>query len=304
MSTPAARYAEAANYRLDAGGRDTGERPGAIVLLHGLGGDLAQLWDVTGPQVGGRPVAKLAPDARLHGETELADTEELTFPLLADDVLGLVDRLGLGPRLVLVGVSMGAATALRFALGSPGRVRALVLVRPAWTSAPEAANLAIFGEIAALLRDVGPQEGAARFAASPGYQDIAAISPSAAASLLEQFTKRSALERVRRLEDLPRSVPYADPAELGAITAPTLVIGAPTDPVHPLAIAEELAGLITGATLSVLTARDLAPEQNRADLEAAVEGFLTQVHLDATGELGDEEGPFDAAEPQPPGRRP
>jgi hypothetical protein len=38
-------------------------------------------------------------------------------------------------------------------------------------------------------------------------------------------------------------------------------------------MAEELARLVPGSKLTVITSRDLSPERNRADLEAAVEGF-------------------------------
>jgi pimeloyl-ACP methyl ester carboxylesterase len=271
-------YADAAHYRLaPAGCREV------VVLLHGLGGDLDQLWDVTDANVGGRPVAKLAPDARAHGRTELGgdgeageagEAGELTFALLARDVLGLVDRLGLGPQMVLVGVSMGAATALALALGAPERVHGLVLARPAWRHEPLPPNLAVFAEIAALLRSAGPGEGRSLFSEAPSYRQIRDLSPSVAASLLDQFDKPFALSRVRRLEELPRSVPYRDPAALRAVAAPALVVGAPRDPVHPLAFAEELAGLLPEGRLAVITARDVSPERNRADLASTVDAFL------------------------------
>ncbi len=211
MSEGAVAYAAVANYRLQT-------RPGcrgAIVLLHGLGGDLEQLWGVTGAEVGGRPAAVLAADARGHGRTQLGDLGPLDFGVLAEDVLSLVDGLGLGPRLVLVGVSMGAATALAVALSSPERVHGLVLVRPAWLHEPRPENLAPLAEVAALLRRWGPVEGAAAFRASPTYRECQAVSPRAAASLVDQFGKPDALARVRRLEDLPGAVPYPHPERPG-----------------------------------------------------------------------------------------
>jgi hypothetical protein len=56
-----------------------------------------------------------------------------------------------------------------------------------------------------------------------------------------------------------------------------LVIGAPSDPVHPIGYAEELASLIPGSRLALLTSRDLSPERNRADLESNVTGFLADL---------------------------
>ena len=149
MSVASGTYADQAHYRLEAGPA----APGTIVLLHGLGGDLEQLWGVTGAEVGGRPAAILAPDARGHGQTHLPELGPLDFGVLAADVLSLVDRLHLGRELVLVGVSMGAATALAVALSQAAQVQGLVLVRPAWLHEPWPQNLAPFAEIAALLRD-------------------------------------------------------------------------------------------------------------------------------------------------------
>ncbi len=270
MNPPRGSYAAMANYRLQA---EAGCR-GAIVLLHGLGGDLGQLWGVTGPEVGGRPAAILAPDARAHGETQFLGEGPLDFDVLGLDLMTLVDRLRVGPRLVLVGVSMGAATALAVALKCPQRVHGLVLVRPAWLHEPWPENLAAFGEIAALLSEQGPAGGRARFEASPLYREVRAVSPSTASSLLAQFDKPYARARVRRLEDLPGAVPYQHPNDLRAVRAPTLVVGAPGDPVHPVRFAQEMAGLIPGSRLTLITPRDLSPERNLADLKTAVGGFV------------------------------
>ena len=270
MSVVAGSYAAQAHYRLEAGP----PCPGAIVLLHGLGGDLEQLWGITGAEVGGRPAAMLAPDARGHGHTQLPELGPLHFGVLAQDLLSLVDHLHLGQKLVLVGVSMGAATALAVALSRPERVHGLVLVRPAWLNEPRPKNLAPFAEVAALMREHGPGAGRALFEASTTYHDYKALSPSTGASLLDQFAKPFAFSRVRRLEELPGAVPYEHPGALQAVLAPTLVIGAPDDPLHPVEFAQELAGLLPWARLALITPRDLSPERNLADLRAAAGGFI------------------------------
>jgi pimeloyl-ACP methyl ester carboxylesterase len=262
-------YAAAAHFRLDAYGNSRS----AVVLMHGLGGELNQLWGLASGNVGGHGAAVLAPDARAHGLTELPELGPLDFDVLADDMLRLVDHLKIGSKLVLVGLSMGAATALTAALREPQRVHGLVLVRPAWLHEPLPENLAALGEIAKLLRSVGPDKGRSIFEESEIYRSTRAISASGATSLLGQFDAPAAVERVRRLEDIPRSAPYHHPSDLEAITWPTLVIGAAHDPSPPLWMAEELARLVPGSKLTVITSRDLSPERNRADLEAAVEGF-------------------------------
>jgi pimeloyl-ACP methyl ester carboxylesterase len=264
-----ASYPGSAHYRLERR-----EGPLAVVLLHGLGGDLDHLWGLTGGAIGGRPASLLAADARAHGQTSLLGPHPLTFELLAEDVLGLVDELGIGPRLVLVGVSMGAATALALALAAPERVHGLVLLRPAWEHEPLPPNLAPMAEIASLLRRAGAQEGRSLFGSSETYARVAAISPSTADSLLSQFDKTAAVARVRRLEDLPRSVPYAAPAALRTVTAPTLVVGTPGDPLHPLDMAERLHQLLPAAQLRVVTSRDVSAERYEAGTKASVNDFL------------------------------
>jgi pimeloyl-ACP methyl ester carboxylesterase len=269
----AGSYASTANYRLEL----NGSHDGAVVFLHGLGGELSQLWGLAPGEVGGRPAPVLAPDAREHGSTFTAGTGPLSFDAMAQDVASLADNLQLGPKLVLVGVSMGAATALAVAIKDPGRVHALVIVRPAWLNQPLPDNLRAFPEVAKLLRTVGPERGRVIFQESARYREIEAISPSGAGSLLGQFDQPKAVARARRLEEMPSSVPYQDVRSIRSLSVPVLVIGAPSDPVHPIGYAEELASLIPVSRLTVLTSRDLSPERNRADLEAGVTRFLADL---------------------------
>ncbi|HXR22884.1 MAG TPA: alpha/beta hydrolase [Acidimicrobiales bacterium] len=269
----AGSYASTANYRLEL----NGSHEGAVVLLHGLGGELSQLWGLTPGEVGGRPAPILAADAREHGSTFTADMGPLSFDAMAQDATSLADSLQLGPKLVLVGVSMGAATAMAVAIRDPGRVHALVIVRPAWLNQPLPNNLRAFPEVAKLLRGVGAERGRAIFQESALYREIEAISPSGAASLLGQFDQPGAVARARRLEEMPSSVPYQGPEPIQSLSVPVLVIGAPSDPVHPIGYAEELASLIPGSRLAVLASRDLSPERNRADLETAVTRFLADL---------------------------
>jgi len=64
-------------------------------------------------------------DKRGHGETEVAPGP-YTFELLADDVLALLDALGI-TRTHFVGLSMGGMTGMTLALRRPAVLRSLVL---------------------------------------------------------------------------------------------------------------------------------------------------------------------------------
>ena len=74
----------------------------------------------------------IAYDARGHGHSGPAsDPSGYTYELLADDLGAVLDELEV-EQAVLAGASMGAQTALRFALDHPERVRALGLITPAF----------------------------------------------------------------------------------------------------------------------------------------------------------------------------
>jgi len=248
-----------------------------VVLLHGLGGDLTQPRDCTGAVIDGRPASRLAADARLHGLTHLSDPDPITFDLLAADIGALTDAVGLPAERVWVGVSMGAATALRVALRGQSQLRGLVLIRPAWLNQPHPPNLAAFPLIADLLNTHGARAGKTVLAEHHLWRSIRDESVSMAASLLEQFDKPWALSRARRLQEIPADVPFTDPAELQAITAPTLVIGAPGDPVHPLAIARQWADWIPTARYAQITARDEDAQRHQIDLRRTVDCFLASL---------------------------
>lgn len=97
--------------------RGTGEQ--TVLLLHG-GGLNHRMWE---PQLSAVPNARvIAPDARAHGQSSTP-----TNPYrLVDDVLALLDHLDV-QRTVVVGVSMGAGTAIDLAIDFPDRVSGLVV---------------------------------------------------------------------------------------------------------------------------------------------------------------------------------
>ncbi len=101
-----------------------GEQPRAV-FLHGFAGDLFTwdaLWRELGPDL-----PALRYDLRGFGRS--VDAHERPFRH-ADDLLLILDTVGLATA-DLVGVSMGGAVALNFALEHPQRVRRLVLISPA-----------------------------------------------------------------------------------------------------------------------------------------------------------------------------
>src|ERR1017187_383205 len=145
-----------------------------FVFQHGLGGDLSQPCGVYRPAAGVRLVSF---DMRGHGETRpLGDVAKLTIASLADDLVALLDHLGIG-RAVAGGISLGSAVAVNTALRYPERVLGLVLSRPAWIDRPLPANVHLFTTIAGLLQSVGPKEGLERFRQTAEFQAMEGQSP-------------------------------------------------------------------------------------------------------------------------------
>jgi len=104
------------------GVEDRTKRP--LVLLHGgvLTMDLT-FAAVLPTLAGSRPV--VAPELQGHGHTADID-REISVPLLASDVVALLDELNI-PRADLFGFSLGGLTALEVAARHPERVGRLVL---------------------------------------------------------------------------------------------------------------------------------------------------------------------------------
>lgn len=99
-----------------------------VVLLHGLNGILE---DFTGPVVErlSERYEVLLPDRPGYGYTKRPDRSLSTLGGQTRWLEALLSRQG-ADHVVLVGHSMGAALATRFALDHPDRVRGLVLVSP------------------------------------------------------------------------------------------------------------------------------------------------------------------------------
>src|SRR4029079_11363388 len=121
---------------------------------HGLGGDAASVSDLIGVLPG---IRLLALDCRGHGLTRpLGDIEKISFDSFADDLIALMDHLGISMA-VIGGSSMGAGVALNCALRYSNRVAGLILQRPAWLDTPRMQNVAAFALIAELLKERGPK---------------------------------------------------------------------------------------------------------------------------------------------------
>ena len=250
--------------------RTTGEGI-PFVYQHGLGADLNQPFKLFDPPEGFRV---LGFDCRMHGQTTMpAETNDISLASFADDMLGLLDFLGI-ERAVVGGISMGAAVALNFALRFPERTSALVLHRPAWLDGPNLKNAEIFEFVAKLIREYEPEQAVEQLRRSQLFADIRAESVDCADSLLLQCAAPHARERIPRLAQIPLDAPNHARAQWRDIKVPVLVLANRQDPIHPFEFGEVLAREIPQAEFHELTPKSVSVERYAADVRRFLSEFL------------------------------
>lgn len=223
---------------------DAGDGP-PIVLLHGL--TATNRYVVMGSRSLERSGHRvLAYDARGHGASAPGDVYD--YPALAADLGALLDARGI-ERAVLAGASMGAHTAIRFALDHPERVAGLGIITPAHH--PDSiTDLERWDRLADGLR-TGGVDG---FVAAYRLDEMAPQWRETMEGVLRQ--RLGAHEHPEAVADALQQVPRSDPfalEELPALACPVLVVADRdvADPGHPLWVGEAYAGLIPGAALVV-----------------------------------------------------
>jgi pimeloyl-ACP methyl ester carboxylesterase len=254
-----------------------------FVFQHGIGGDISQPRKVLDPPHGVRLISF---DARAHGSTIWSgDAAELSFETLGDDLIGLLNYLGVA-RAVVGGISMGAGVALNAAMRYPERVAGLVLARPAWLDRPmPRRTLRLFDLLAGLLRElafsIATDEGLdwawQKLERDAAFAAIARRCTDTAWSLRNQLTAERAVDGVARLERFPRDRPVADLRQLAALRVPTLVLAHQQDPIHPFAYGLRLAQAIPGARVVEVTSRSVSRERHATEMRRGITAFVRRL---------------------------
>ncbi|HEY8808886.1 MAG TPA: alpha/beta fold hydrolase [Solirubrobacterales bacterium] len=222
-----------------------------IVLCHGI--TATRRYVVHGSRALERAgYAVTSYDARGHGESDPApDGQGYGYSELVGD-LGAVVATAVGDAsYVLAGHSMGAHTAVAYALRHPERLSGLVVVGPTYTGEISAESLAYWDGLAAALEG-GGVDGFVDYVdrnqgADPAWRD----------SVL-RFTRERMLRQrhpealVEALRQVPRSRPFGEMAELESLQVPALVVAShdAADPGHPRRVAEAYAERLPQARLT------------------------------------------------------
>ena len=251
-----------------------------LLLSNSLGTDCA-FWDPVMPRLA-EYFNVIRMDTRGHGASD-APAGEYTMAMLADDALAVADAAGL-EQFAFAGVSMGGGIGMHLAIHHPARISRLLLSNTA-ASFPAA----VFDQRIATVRQGG----------------MAAVVD---AVLQRFFTDHFRARNPPELASVRRTLLRLDPvgyigccaavrdanfeADLGSITAPTLVLIGEHDQSTPPDRGRAIAAAIKGAALAMLPVAHLThPEQPAAFIDLAVPFLLGQA-------LPNRNGPLDAPSPR------
>jgi pimeloyl-ACP methyl ester carboxylesterase len=230
-------------------GEAAGEGP-PILLCHGITATRRYvLHGSRSLERGGHRV--LAYDARGHGESDPAPAGEgYGYPYLVGDLERVVEaEVGEG-RFFLAGHSMGAHTAVAYALAHAERLAGLIVVGPVYRGEISAAALGYWDGLADALERGGVDGFVGYIAERQG------IEPAWRESVLRFTRERMLLHRdlcavAAALRETPRSRPFESLDDLSVLEVPSLVVAShdAADPGHPFAVAEAYARALPNARL-------------------------------------------------------
>src|SRR3989440_9636140 len=239
-----------------------------IVLIHEMGGTM-ESWGLIAPLLSAKWWV-VRYDTRGAGFSEKI-RGGVTIDTMTDDLIALLDELGIKEKVALAGTAVGGAIALHTAFRFPERVSAAIVTSPA-TSIPPANRAATLERVERFERE-GVRVVFDGTAAN-GYPeelrgDTAKFANWRARWLANDPSSFAAVYRM--LADMDLS------PELAAIRCPVLVIGGEFDRGRPPAVVEPIAKAIPGAKFKVLPTGHYAGWQTPELIATEVGNFLNSV---------------------------
>ena len=250
---------------------DAGGTGFPVMFQHGLCGDAQQTAEVFPDD---RRFRRITLECPGHGGSEAGDTTAFSIARFADDVAALIDAERLAP-LVIGGISMGAAIALRLAARRKDVVRGLILARPAWGTEAAPGNMAPAAEAGRLIATLPVQAAREKFLASDTARYLAEAAPDNLATLEGFFARNPLAVTAGLLQAISGDGPGVSDDEVCAIRVPTMIVAHGRDVLHPLALAESLASLIPNSRLVTITAKADDRARYVSDFRDALDTFLT-----------------------------
>jgi pimeloyl-ACP methyl ester carboxylesterase len=251
--------------------REYGAGPRAIALVHGLLMDGRMYTDLA-PKLADAGYRVLVVDMLGHGASDQPhDLTEYSMPQFGADIVALLEHLELD-RAVIGGTSLGANVALEAACAAPERVCGLFLEMPVLENGLAAAA-AVFVPLALAIRVarglMGLVAGLTRKIPRTHFL----------VDVLIDFARRDPVASLAVLDGLTFGRVAPPRQQRRALTQPTLVVGHPSDPIHPFSDSEITAAELPNARL--VTARSMYEWRIRPSrLDAELLAFLDDVWSD------------------------
>ena len=242
----------------------------SLVLIHEMGGTL-ESWGLLAPLLSTkRRIVRY--DTRGAGFSEKI-RGPLTIDTMTDDLIALLDGLGITEKVALAGTAVGGAIALHTAFRFPERIAAAIVTSPA-TSIPPANREAVLTRVAKFEAE-GVRSVAEETAAN-GYPeelrgDRARFEGFRARWLANDPSSFAAIYRMLAGMDLA--------PELAQIKCPVLAIGGEFDRGRPPSRVEPIAQAIPGAQFKVLPVGHYAGLQTPELMAREIAAFLDSVGM-------------------------
>lgn len=221
-----------------------------IVLCHGL--TASRRYVVHGSRALERAGHRVVTyDARGHGESDPAPPgQSYGYPELIADLGRVIEAEVGAERFILGGHSMGAHTAVGYALAHAERLSGLVIIGPTYMGEISAAALAYWDGLAAALEGEGI-DGFVEHLTREGSTAEDWREPVARISRERMELHRDPRALARALRETPASRPFGSLADLAGLEVPTLVVAShdEADPGHPYAVAAAYAAALPRARL-------------------------------------------------------
>lgn len=208
-----------------------------VLLLHGIGGNRGQ-WAHQAAVLASQ-FTVLTCDTRGYGNSD--GPKAIQFSDFADDVIALLDALGLGSVLA-VGHSMGGRILIEAAIRAPERFSALLLsgAQPAYLE-----HMSAEERTAYIAKRMALFEGPSITADAATRVAREVLAPTAPSEAFDRITADfMALRRDGYLAALNASAGWDRRAQLAELRMPVQIIGGALDPICPVSQTREMADAI------------------------------------------------------------
>jgi pimeloyl-ACP methyl ester carboxylesterase len=192
-------------------------------------------------------------ECRGHGASPAGDVNTFSINSFTNDIAESVEA----SPVIMGGISMGAAIALRLAVHRPHLVKALILARPAWITDNAPENMRPNAEVGALLENHSPENAKTKFLASSTAHHLAKTAPDNLASLLTFFHREPIAITSALLTKISADGPGVTEQQVRTLSIPTLIIATAQDAIHPMAHAQKLHALVPQSRLVEITPKGI-----------------------------------------------